>query len=249
MASGVECEVRHVDQATDCGADVVWQYGMGPAKRAFDSHPSAVRIVGDKGYFAEYAKGDRYFRVSVNAQQPDAHLRLREHPADRWQALGINVEPVKGRGEYILLCGVGPKQSQIIQGIPYGSWERRQYDRLRAMTGRPVLVREKPKNPPIHGLPRSTHDKASDAIRGAFAVVCMTGNIGVDAILQGVPVFADAGPGRVYYPQGIDDLEGVQPLTAEQRLAALSDITYWQWTEAEISSGALWQNLRAEGLL
>jgi hypothetical protein len=233
---GIPCEVREVGDFAP--ADVVWLYGLGPALPAFEAHPGSVRLVADKGYFAEYAKGEKYFRVSVNAQQPDAHLRLRPHPSDRWEALGIEAEPVKKRGDYILLCGMGPKQAAR-HGYGYGQWER---ERLRTLPW-PTLVREKPKNPPIDGI-RSQHKTTSEAIRGARVVVCKTGNIGVDCLLHGVPVVCDSGPGLVYYPERRLDAEPIA-----DRLQALADVAYWQWTAREIEAGDFWRHLKDEGFV
>lgn len=244
---GVRCDVRDISELRREDADVVWLYGLGPARPIFDLYEGALRLVGDKGYFAE--RGPRgYVRVSVNAQQPDAHLRLRPHDPDRWQRLGIAVDPVRERGDYILLCGLGPKQADR-HLVGYGEWERAMYARLREVTDRPILVREKPKNPQIAGLPRSTHRTTAEAIRGAWAVVCKTGNIGVDAIVEGVPVIAESGPGRVYYEHGIEAINEIQPLPTCSRLRALSDVAYWQWTPAEIARGDFWANLMAEGLV
>lgn len=241
---GIQCDVLQVGQRAD--ADVIWLYGMGPAMPAFEMHSGAVRLVGDKGYFAEYAS-KKYFRVSVNAQQPDRHLQLVDHPADRWNKLGINASPATARGDYILLCGIGPKQCAR-HGLQYGQWERETYRKLRALTDRPIFAREKPKNPAIGGIPRLADARASSAIRNAWAVVCMTGNIGVDAILEGVPVIAEGGPGSIYYKYDLQEIETIQPLSAEARIKALSDIAYWQWTLCEITNGDLWANLRAEGM-
>lgn len=244
---GVVCEVRRVEELGNERADVVWMYGLGPARPVFEAHAGSVRLVGDKGYFAEYVR-TKYFRVSVNAQQPDAHLRLREHPSDRFDALGMNVPPVKDRGEYILLCGVGKKQNQIRE-TEYGSWERATFERLRKITDRPIFVREKPGCPAIEGLPRASHHLNSEAIRGAWSVVCLTGNIGVDAIVEGVPVIAESGPGAAYFKVALDDIEAIQPLSATERISALSDIAYWQWTPEEMSAGMFWEHLKAEGLV
>lgn len=243
---GVACELRQVETVRREAADVVWLYGLGPARPVFDAYDGALRLVGDKGYFAERGpKG--YFRVSVNAQQPDAHLQRRRHDVSRWRALGIDVEPAK-RGDYILLCGIGPKQAER-HGLAYGQWERETYAKLRALSRRPVLVREKPKNPPIAGLPRSTHRTTAEAIRGAWAVVCMTGNIGVDAIVEGVPVIAQAGPGSVYYDEGLHEIDAIRPMPAGKRLRALSDIAWWQWKPEEIAAGEFWAHLQAEGMV
>lgn len=243
--SRIECELLPVGRRTD--ADVIWLYGLGPAMPTFIDHPGAVRIIGDKGYFAEYASKPKYLRVSINAQQPDKHLRLAHHPVDRWGTLQISVQPVSQRGEYILICGIGEKQSKL-QGRPYGSWERETYWKLRAATDRPIFVREKPKQARIDGVPRLPDMPASAAIRGAWSVVCLTGNIGADCIVEGVPVIAQAGPGSVYYHSDLSEIDTINPISAEARISALSDIAYWQWTKEEIARGRLWQNLRAEGI-
>lgn len=242
---GIKCDTLQIGQRTD--ADVVWLYGLGPALPAFEMHPGAVRLVGDKGYFDEYVKKPKYLRVSVNAQQPDKHLRRADHPADRFNALGINVAPVTQRGDYILLCGIGPKQCAR-HGLQYGQWERETYRKLKAATDRPIFCRQKPGNPKIDGIPQIQDGPASAAIRGAWAVVCMTGNIGVDSILEGVPVIAEGGPGSVYHHHPLSEIDTIQPLPPKTRLQALSDIAYWQWTLDEIRNGDLWTNLRNEGI-
>lgn len=244
----IDCEVRKVQQFDSrCPADIVWLYGLGEARLVFDGHPHALRIVGDKGYFAGFGL-PKYLRVSVNAQQPDAHLRLQSHPSDRFDALGLMVEPVKERGKYVLLCGIGPKQCKI-QGLQYGQWERETYERLRKLTDREIIVREKPKNPPIPGVPRSNHTTTAEAIRGAWAVVCLTGNIGVDSILHGVPVIAREGPGSVYQKFTLDQIDTVAPLSESERIQALSDVAYWQWRRDEFSSGDFISHLKREGLI
>lgn len=244
---GIPCEVLHISECGHKQADLVWLYGLGEAKRAFDFHQSAVRLVGDKGYFAGLVS-ERYIRISVNAQQPDKHLRLRKHQPDRLNKLRLNVEPVTNRGEYVLLCGIGPKQCGI-QTLAYGQWERAAYERIKQVTDRPILVREKPKNAQIAGLPRCPKAVTADSIREAWAVVCLTGNIGVDSIVHGVPVIAEAGPGSVYYRAALEQIETIQPLSAAERIAALSDIAYWQWRRDEFSSGALMDHIKREGLV
>lgn len=246
---GVRCDIAHVDKlAGPVNADVVWLYGMGPARPVFDAYEGrATRLIGDRGYWNEYLSARRFFRVSIDAQQPDAHLQFREHSPRRFDSFGIKVRPVDRRGDYILLCGMGLKQAQMVQRIEYGEWETRMYESLRAVTRRPILVREKPKCPPIPGLPRSKAESPSAAIRGAWAVVCNTGNVGADCVLEGVPVVAMSGPGKVYGRDYIDGIDQIKPLHPDDRLAALADIAHWHWTADEMRAGLLWDNLVKEG--
>jgi hypothetical protein len=251
---GVECAVVHVKDYRKPDPDVTltWHYGMGEQRRVFLAYEGrATRIVADKGYFHGYVPKDRprYFRIAIDSQQADGVLRLREHPLDRFIELGINVRPVAERGQYVLLCGMGMKQAGMVQGIPYGSWERATYAQLRKLTGKPIMAREKPKCPPLTGLPRLGPCPASTAIRRAWAIVCNTGNIGADAVLEGVPVVANAGPGAVYGQRELVGIDALQPLSHDARLAALADIAYWQWTQQEIADGLMLANLIAEGVV
>lgn len=243
---GIECPVIPVGKRTT--ADLIWLYGLGPAAPAFDMHPDAIRIVGDKGYFAGHQQHGKYLRISVDAQQPDEHLKTSRHSQARWQAMGLNIEPVAQRGDYVLICGAGEKQCWL-QGREYGSWEREAYAKLQTITGRQIYVREKPGQRQIAGIPRLAEMRAQDAIRGAWAVVCQTGNIGADCILEGVPVIARGGPGSVYYTNDLSQIESIQPIPARERLDALANIAHLQWTLDEIESGAMLDSLKSGGTI
>lgn len=228
-AHGISCQVKFVSEPIKpLDVDLVWLYGLGPARPVFDAY-QCNRIVMDKGYFAEYADPkNKYFRYSLNSQQPTQEM-VKDHPDDRWRKFGLKVEPVWPLGGYALICGIGPKQCERL-GLKYGEWERKAYDATRAkFVGEQILVREKPKNPRFAGLPRCDAPSATQAIRRAGLVVCKTGNIGADAILHGVPVQADAGPGSLIY---------------HDRQHALNNFAYWQWTPKEMASGEFMSYLK-----
>jgi hypothetical protein len=251
-ARGVQCDLAHVRTLNPVRpADVVWFYGFGEGRKVFDAYPNALRVSGDSGYFNTYlrskAKPEKYFRIAVNAQQPDAHLTRRKHSPDRFNRWGIGIDTMQ-RGERILLCGMGIKQAAM-NGFRYGEWEQRVYETLRTYTDRPIHVREKPKNKHIPGIPRCNASDIGSAMRLSWAVVCNTGNIGADAILHGIPVFANAGPGRVYYHHDLSEIDRAKPLSLEDRLSALSDLSHWNWTAKEIAAGRLWDQLKSERML
>jgi hypothetical protein len=252
---GVACEVR-----SSAGfrlpepCDVIWLYGVTANARVFADYLGRRRVTGDLGYWREDAARlpmeRRPVRIAVDSQQPDAHLRLRAHPPDRFLALGLEVEPVQARGARILLAGQSEEQARFF-GFDYGEWEALTVARLSCVSARPVVARAKPNSPPLRipgTLPcRDAH--AADAVRKAWAVVTRSGNIGADAILHGVPCFAEAGPGACYSSEPLEAIDGAQPLKPELRRAALADLAYWQWTQEEFASGALWEHLRREGML
>lgn len=252
----VPCSVKSIaDFVSPVNADIVWVYGLGPAKGVFDAYAGlARRLVGDLGYWQDLmppmTRRKRYVRVSVDAQQPDKHLQLRKHPHDRFEsmpALVRAVRPVESRGEHILLCGMSQMQARRY-GFEYGEWETATLERLRQITDREIIVRAKPKNAPIAGG-EPTLSTPAHAIRSAWAVVCYTGNIGADCILHGVPVFSTAGPGSVYHKAPIETIDDAVPLSDDERMDALADISYWHWNRNEMASGRLWENIRLEGFV
>lgn len=225
-AHGISCQVKFVSEPIKpLDVDLVWLYGLGPARPVFDAY-HCNRIVMDKGYFAEYADPkNKYFRYSLNNQQPTQEM-VKDHPDDRWRKFGLKVEPVDKPGDYVLICGLGPKQCERL-GLKYGEWETEAACHAAAL-GLKVRVREKPKNRPFN-LPRCQAKSASEAIRGAAAVQCLTGNMGADAILHGVDVVAEAGPGALEY---------------HDRQHALNNFAYWQWTPKEMASGEFMSYLK-----
>lgn len=250
---GVSCTVMNISDFNGLdGADVVWMYGLGDTMSVFKAYEGhALRVVGDVGYFRDQLpkveQSKRYVRVAINAQQPDRHLRLRPHPVDRFERLGINVSPVERRGGHILVCGYSVAQAGKF-GDTYGDWERGIVERLRAVTTRQIVLREKPKNPMLNipNTARCVEASCANAIRAAWAVVCRSGNIGADCVLHGVPCYAEQGPGVVYGIQELSDIDVAQPLSLDERRAALADLAYWSWTCEEIAQGLLWNNLRSE---
>lgn len=264
---GVECVMRDVHPSVTAEeADVVWMYGLGPALPVFNAYEGrALRVIGDIGYWRELmphvVPTKRYVRIALDGQQPDAHLQRRRHAPDRFNALQLGVgghaarmqlkvEPVAHRGRAILVCGCSEVDAAR-NGFAYGEWETAIVKRLQALTDRPIVIREKPKNAPIvvRGARRCTERECWKAIRSSWAVVCRSGNIGADALLHGVPVWAERGPGAVYGLRSLDHIAHAEAPAAEDRINALADIAYWQWTGEEMAQGKLMQHLENEGLI
>lgn len=253
---GVPCEVKRSNEAIEpqAGITVIWHYGLGEGGLPFRTYEGkALRVGGDSGYFRGLVQAApqpfRYIRISVDGAQLGGLINKREHPVERFNDLKIDVQPVTSRGDYILVTGRSPYDAKA-SGMQYGQWERATVARLQAVTKRPIVLRHKPKNPPIQ-IPKvriHTEDVHS-AIRGAWAVVCRSGNIGADAIVHGVPCFAEFGPGAVYQKGRIEDIDSAEPLSPEERISALADIASWQWSTEEMAQGKLWAHLKAEGLL
>lgn len=256
---GVECELRRSEEAiVEDGVTVVWHYGHGLGRRdapmlggiPYQAYAGrAVRVGGDAAVWGRLIAAPM-IRVTVNGRQLAPEILRRGRPAERFDALGIGVRPATKRGNYVLVTGRSIKDAGTVDE-PYGEWERAVCARLRAATRRPIVLREKPRNPLIE-IPGVSHDSTEtcdDAIRGAWAVVCRSGNIGADAVLWNVPVWAESGPGAVFSTFTPETVEQAAPLDADARRAALADIGAWNWTNDEMRRGELWAHLIAEGLV
>lgn len=260
-AHGVTCRLERSEAArVEPDVTVIWHYGVGLGLRgtaklggipfqAYAGH--AVRIGGDAGTWGRFIPA-KPIRVSVEGPQLDDRLyRGRVHDFARFESLGIRVEPVQKRGDYVLVTGRSSADAGTV-GEPYGEWERAMCARIRAATDRPIVLREKPRNPRIETPGVTRHDDGAtcdDAIRGAWAVVCRSGNIGADAVLHGVPVWAESGPGAVYSTFEPEVIDSAWPLEPDLRRAALADIAAWNFTNDAIQRGELWSHLRDEGVI
>ena len=250
---GVAAGLRRSDALPE-SCDVVFIYGV--ASRLFSAYEGrALRVVVDLGYWRERVSElpvqQRHVRVAVESVQPDWHLRLHRHSPDRFERTqAFHVKPLEARGDAVLVCGHSP-QVAAMYGKDYGEWETRAVKAVANVSLRPIRVRAAPTCLPLPIL-NVTHCCArsiGEALREAFAVVCMTGNVGADAILYGVPVYCEAGPGAVYGALPLDWIDDALPLPERTRAQALADLAYWQWTPAEIAAGELWAHLQREGLL
>lgn len=249
---GIPCEVRRSREAVEAqaGVTVIWHYGLGEGGLPFRTYEGkALRVGGDAGVWRRLTS-EKYIRISVEGPQLGALMNQREHPRKRFDSLRIPVKPATTRGDYILVTGRS-KYDAAVYGQEYGAWERGICERLKAITRRPIVLREKPKNELID-IPGIRHDGERDcgkAILGAWAVICRSGNIGADCILLNVPCWAETGPGAVYGNFALEDIDSAKPLDPEARLNALADIAAWNWRDSEIAKGELWAHLKAEGLI
>jgi hypothetical protein len=116
------------------------------------------------------------------------------------------------------------------------SWARDTVERLRRYTQRPVRLRPHPGNePPKKPL--------IEDLEGAFAVVIWSSSSGVEALIEGIPVFCTA-PWWVCKSATKSDLKEIeQPRYGNERNRALELLAWAQWSVEEIASGEPFQYL------
>lgn len=158
---------------------------------------------------------------------------------ERWNALGIDLQPWRTDGGHILVC---PNRSF---GMPDRmmppTWPEKTAERLRKLTKRQIRVRPHPGNSPAK-------KPLAEDLAGAWACVIWSSSAGVHALVAGIPVICEApfwicrGAVDRYLEcvEKIDDRGGCQ--TREESLHRLA---WGQFSIPEIESGEAFRAVMA----
>jgi len=227
-------------------ADGLILYGIGGmSKEIHDAYRAAGKhvIFFDKGYMR-----GRYLRVAVDAFQPLDQLYAVKRPLDRFEQLGITLQKYEVRGDRILFDGASNKFCLWKELGDWIQWGDRTVDEICKYTTYPVIYRPRPS----HNNELTAFNKMNpsfDTLENDFkrTRVCVSygGNIGWDCAVAGVPHFAIGD--SIARPISETDLLNVgDPFipTEEQRLEWFAQVSYWQWTLQELTSGEAWTHIK-----
>jgi hypothetical protein len=195
-------------------------------------------------------KRGKTWKVGINGINRDAYFGDRGNDESRAKALGLELQPWRRNGEYILICGQHDKSLQW-QGMPrMSNWFLNTYDEIRKYTDRPILFRPHPRCRLEHierGLryverqePRhiaGTYDDFDMGFSNIFATVSYSSNPGCHSIIQGVPAFVS--PSSLAYDVGndIDFLHDIENPLMPDRTQWLNDYAWTEYTVDEIAAG------------
>jgi hypothetical protein len=175
-----------------------------------------------------YMRRNKYIRVTHNAYQ---HTGVGMVSSDRFQSLGIKIQPWRASGHHILVC----PQSDIffaLHGFGVGEWLEYVTVTLKQRTDRPIRVRLKSDKTPIE------YD-----LLNAHCVVVYTSACAIDAILAGVPaICTHPCAASIMSSSKLEDIEN--PPRPIGRLEWASVLAYNQWTLLEIRHGLCWKTVK-----
>jgi hypothetical protein len=199
-------------------------------------------IVLETGYINRGDGEAHHYAAGFNGLNGRADFRNQDMPDDRVKKLGVTLKQWRS-GKYVLLCGQVPWDASV-EGSDHQIWLQAALERLRSYTNREVVFRPHPlaggAYKPLH-CPVST-GPLNEALADAHAVVTFNSNMGVDALLAGVPVFAQD-QGSMCWELANKSLISVDAPNKPDRSQWLNDLAYCQWTPAEMSSGETWKHL------
>ncbi len=227
---GIETIVR--ERFAGVEGDIAVAYGW-IHEPIFKKYPAYMYF--DLGYWDRKPKGqpkEGMHRLSINSWCP-TDCMARGMPQDRLDESGI-VMSARSTGRDILVAAMSEKAART-HGYAFRQWEDAAMCTMRGVTKRRIIYRPKPSKA-APGVP------IGEALRQASCVVSHHSNVAVEAMIEGVAVYAEKGVGRLV---SIPDLRGVdaaRPPCLEDRVAFLADIAYCQWTPEEMRKGEVWEH-------
>jgi hypothetical protein len=209
------------------------------------------RIVIDGGCICGLFEGSVvYLSVGINGIKREAQYFNAKSPPDRWNQLGLQLQPWRCDGRHILLLG----QTQHGYGtqhlsVAINNWFEKIVRQLRGMTDRPIVFRPHPNEktvPSVKGsdlVVRKRGRKLKEDLEGAWCCVAKTTNAVVEAVVRGIPVLTDD-PMCMGYPVASHNFADVENPLITERAQWAYDLAYTQWNIEELRKGLPWRHLR-----
>lgn len=173
---------------------------------------------------------------------------------DRPKKLGLNLNPWKTEGKYILICGQNSKSEQWANMPPMEVWMKRCITQIRKYTKRPIVLRPHPRSPitdisssfenVFFNTPKKINGSYDDYdfnLDDVFLVISHNSNPGVQAIINGVQTLSHTS--SLAYPMSIKKIDNILQNFLPDRTDWLNVISHTEFTLTELESGIPYKNL------
>lgn len=188
----------------------------------------ATVIVTENGWIGKAPDGGKLFALCRG--QHNGAGTWSEGAEDRWTPLGVPLKPWRATGNHVLVLaqrGFGPPEvAQPRDFVP------RTVARLKAMTQRPIVVREHP------GRFKDRAKPLDEDLHDCWAGVTWASGAAIKALAAGIPVFHGlerwiGAPAAVHIKKSLCIEE---PFLGD-RLPMFRRLAHAQWSGAEIATG------------
>jgi hypothetical protein len=201
-------------------------------------------LVNERAYFQDRFK---FVSCGYNGLNGHADFLNKDMPPDRFNKHFNDgrLKPWNPKGEYILLALQIPGDNSL-NGVKYSYPEIISQLNKRGFT---VKVRQHPSRPNkmnLSGVEFLPHEQPiEEQLEKCQAVVAVSSNVSVDAMVAGKPVlnFSDYSMVWDMALKSYDELLEEQP-EPENRMQWCYDLAYTQWLPEEIESGEAWEHLK-----
>jgi hypothetical protein len=227
--AGVGCRIAYAEDEPDMLQEVPVVWGV-----LRDSDRILAQAKAQSLYFfyidhAYFNRGHRKtYRITRNRYEAGP---VRKCPPDRFRELDLNIEPWRKSGREIIVC---PPTEYFMHAHGCPDWLETTLERLRMLTDRPIIVREKP-------APGEGVTPLPKALETAHALVTHSSNVAIEAACLGTPVFV--APESAAAPIGRTDLADIEIPAYPDRQEWLAHLAYNQFSFEEIGDGRAWHML------
>lgn len=210
-------------------------------------------VILETGYVKRGDGANDYYAAGLNGLNGRADFRNKDMALDRWQQLGVTIGPY--RANHLSNYSAMPAHILVIGQVPWDAsvdhhdhlgWIRSTIAKINAISGKPIIFRPHPLAQGVnYGLLKGAVISANtlaDDLHYCHAVVTFNSNTGVDALLDGIPVFSDD-EGSMVRAVSNHDLKDIDHPTEFDRTQWAADLAYTQWTVPEIERGWTWRHL------
>jgi len=210
---------------------------------------------------------ERYFSIGIDGIKRGANFCNSNSPKDRFQQRKIRIKEWRSSGDHVLIIG----QTHYGAGLSHVGTEsdpmsnlwtdptdyyHNLVKRVREYTDRPIVFRTHPigdkeiRNrirPPEEvkniTITDATKRDIKEDLKNAWCAVTRTSNGAVDAVFNGIPVITED-PICLAYDVAEHSIKKIEKINKPNRKQWLYDMSYAEWSLAEMREGLPWQKLR-----
>ncbi len=210
----------------------------------------ARTLILDKGYSRHRDPDEpsswQYWRVSLDAHHPtETTLMQGIKPADRFEALGIEVKRWRRAGMHVVFAGSSEKYHNFYDLPHPNTYAYKIVRGIAKRTKRAVIYRPKPSWRGAIAVPGATlstsKELLSDVLGYAHAMVTHGSNACFEAAVAGIPTIILGN--AVMKPISSTSLDEIEAPRMEKRARLLQNLAYHQWTLPEFQSGEAWETI------
>ena len=254
-----EGEKFYLNEDRNCDVAIIWSVlwkgRMSANKKIWDDFKSQGKpvVVLEVGGL----KREHTWKMAINGINRDADFANQKYDDKRWPLFDIEMKPWRSQGKYILLCCQNTESLQW-QGMPTAAqWTEQKIKEIRKHTQRQIIIRPHPRSyfefnedkyPNVKfrcSVPNpDTYDDTDfkEVLNDAWAVLNHSSNIGMESVLNGVPVFVSQS--SLSCDVGNDELRDIEKPAMPARQNWANRLSYTEWTTQEIRNGMPWARIR-----
>lgn len=215
-------------------------YARGSVIKA-QKHNKLDCLILETGYINRGSGPENHYALGWNGLNGRADFRNENSPPDRMEKLGVKLKDWKD-GKHIVLCGQVPWDASC-DFVDHRKWLADAVENIKSVSSREIVFRPHPKAPlpNITGCTYSTKPLIED-LENAHCLVTFNSNSGVEALIEGVPVFG-FDEGCMYWKicnKNWLDIENPQRI---DRTQWIQDLCYAQFTPQEMRSVEAWAHI------